>query len=370
MTNKMKDYYQILGVSRDATQDEIKKAFRQLALKYHPDRNLGDKEAEEKFKEINEAYSCLSDPEKRANYDRFGTAEGMGAGFGGFGAGFGGFSDIFGDIFEEFFGTFGGSKRPRPTKGSDLSYRLDITLEEAAFGVEKKISIPRWQSCNVCNGSGSEPGTSPLVCPNCRGSGHVRFQQGFFSVSKTCGKCHGSGRIISHPCKNCKGNTKVRVQREILVKIPAGVDTGSRLRLNGEGDLGSHGGPPGDLYVIINVEDHPFFKRDGMNIYCQVPISFTKAVFGGEIEVPTLDGYSKIKIPAGTPSGKSFHLKGKGMPKIGGHSRGDQVVSVYIVVPKKISQRQRELLEEFESLSEEGAEKKGFKRKLKDLFML
>lgn len=366
----MKDYYQILGVSRDATQDEIKKAFRQLALKYHPDRNLGDKEAEEKFKEINEAYSCLSDPEKRANYDRFGTSEGVGAGFGGFGAGFGGFTDIFGDIFEEFFGTFGGAKRPRTTKGSDLSYRLDITLQEAAFGAEKKISVPRWQTCGVCNGSGSEPGTSPLTCPNCRGTGHVRFQQGFFSVSKTCSKCHGSGRIISNPCKNCMGNTKVRVQREILVKIPAGVDTGTRLRLNGEGDLGSHGGPPGDLYVIINVEEHPFFKRDGMNIYCQVPISFTKAVFGGEIEVPTLDGHSKVKIPAGTPSGKSFHLKGKGIPRLGGHGRGDQIVSVYIDVPKKISQRQRELLEEFERLSEEVVEKKGFKSKLKDFFML
>jgi molecular chaperone DnaJ len=370
MIKDMKDYYKILGVSRDATQDEIKKAFRQLALKYHPDRNLGDKEAEEKFKEINEAYSCLSDPEKRANYDRFGTAEGVGAGFGGFGAGFGGFTDIFEDIFDDFFSAFGGTKRPRPTKGADLSYRLDITLEEAAFGTEKKITIPRWQNCDVCGGSGSAPGTSPITCPNCRGTGHVRFQQGFFSVSKTCGRCQGSGKIITNPCKNCKGNGKVKVQREILVKIPAGVDSGSRLRVSGEGDLGSYGGPPGDLYVLINVEDHPFFKRDGMNIYCQVPISFTKAVFGGEIEVPTLNGHESLKIPAGTPSGKSFHIKGKGMPRIGGHHRGDQIVSVYIDVPKKLTPRQKELLEEFERLSEEATEKKGFKNKLKDFFAI
>lgn len=370
MIKNMKDYYKILGVNREATQDEIKKAFRQLALKYHPDRNPGDKESEEKFKEINEAYSCLSDPEKRANYDRFGTPEGVGAGFGGFGAGFGGFTDIFEDIFDDFFSAFGGTRRPRPTKGSDLSYRLDITLEEAAFGAEKKITIPRWQSCSTCGGSGAAPGTSPVACPNCRGTGHVRFQQGFFSVSKTCGKCQGSGRIITEPCKGCKGNGRVKVQREILVKIPAGVDNGSRLRLNGEGDLGSYGGPPGDLYVLINVQEHPFFKREGMNIYCQVPISFTKAVFGGEIEVPTLNGHERLKIPAGTPSGRSFHLKGKGLPKIGSHHRGDQIVSVYIDVPKKLSQRQKEILEEFERLTEETTEKRGFKNKLKEFFTI
>ncbi len=371
----MKDYYKIIGVSRNATQDEIKKAFRQLALKYHPDRNQGDKEAEEKFKEINEAYTCLGDAEKRAHYDRYGTSEGFGAGagagFGGFGAGagFGGFTDIFEDIFDDFFGTFGGFKKAKPTKGADLRYNLNITLEEAAFGAEETIKIPRWQTCDVCNGIGAEPGTSPATCPNCKGAGHIRFQQGFFSVSKTCGKCHGTGRIITNPCKSCKGNGKVRVQREISVKIPAGVDNGSRLRLSGEGDFGSYGGPPGDLYVVVNVDEHSFFKRDGMDIFCQVPLSFPKAVFGGEIEVPTLNGPAKLKIPAGTQSGKAFHLKGKGMPRLGSHQRGDQIVSVYIDVPKKLTPRQREILEEFASISEENVEEtKGFKNKLKDLF--
>ncbi len=367
----MKDYYKILGVSRDATQEEIKKAFRQLALKYHPDRNPGDKQAEERFKEINEAYTCLSDAEKRANYDRYGTAEGIGAGagFGGFGAGFGGFADIFEDIFDDFFGAFGGSRKTKPIKGADLKYSLNITLEEAASGCEKVINVPRWQPCDRCNGTCSEPGSSPITCTNCRGTGHVRFQQGFFSVSKTCGKCHGAGTIISNPCKTCKGNGRVKVHRELSVKIPAGVDTGSRLRLSGEGDFGSYGGPPGDLYVVINIDDHPLFKRDGMDIYCQVPISFTKAVFGGEIDVPTLNGHVKLKIPAGTQSGKNFHLKGRGMPRLGSTQRGDQIVSVYIDVPKKLTPRQREVLEEFARLTEEDVdESKGLKGKLKDIF--
>jgi molecular chaperone DnaJ len=371
----MKDYYRTLGVSRDATQEEIKKAFRQLALKYHPDRNPEDKTSEEKFKEINEAYSCLGDAEKRSNYDRYGTAEGIGAGFGGFGAGAGAggaaFTDIFEDIFEDFFGAFGGFKKARPTKGADLRYNLNITLEEAAFGCEKAIKIPRWQTCDECSGTGSEPGKQPAVCPSCKGTGHIRFQQGFFSVSKTCGKCQGAGRIITNPCRACSGNGKVRVQRDISVKIPAGVDSGSRLRLSGEGDFGSYGGPPGDLYVVMSVEEHNFFKRDGMDIYCEVPISFPKAVFGGEIEVPTLNGAAKLKIPAGASSGKSFHLKGKGIPRLGSHQRGDQIVSIYIDVPKKLTPRQKELLEEFASISgEDLGESKGFKSKLKNLFSM
>lgn len=371
----MKDYYKTLGVSRNATQDEIKKAFRQLALKHHPDRNQGDKKAEEKFKEINEAYTCLSDEEKRSNYDRYGTAEGFGsgAGFGGFGAGagFGGFTDIFEDMFDDFFGAFGGGfKKTKPAKGADLRYNLNITLEEAAFGSEKTIKIPRWQTCSTCDGRGSEPGTSPATCSNCNGTGHIRFQQGFFSVSKTCGKCQGTGKIITNPCKSCKGNGKVRVQREISVRVPAGVDNGSRLRLNGEGDFGSYGGPPGNLYVVISVDEHPFFKRNGMDIYCNIPLSFPKAVFGCEVEVSTLNGPANLKIPAGTQSGKSFHLKGKGMPRLGGHQRGDQIVHVYIDVPKKLTPRQKELLEEFASISEENLNEtsKGFKDKLKDLF--
>ncbi|KAF0182413.1 MAG: molecular chaperone DnaJ [Nitrospirae bacterium] len=363
----MKDYYKILGVERTASQDELKKAFRQLALKYHPDRNPGDKESEDKFKEANEAYSVLSDPEKRAHYDRFGTADGIGQG--GFGQGGSPFGDIFEDIFDDFFGAFGGQRRQRPTRGADLRYNMTITLEEAAFGIEKEIKIPRWQTCESCSGSGSEPGKQAETCPNCKGSGNVRFQQGFFSVSKTCGKCHGAGKIITSPCSKCRGEGKVRVQRDISVKIPAGVDVGSRLRLSGEGDFGSSGGPPGDLYIVLDVEEHRVFKRHGLDVWCEAPISFPTAVFGAEIEVPTLNGTAKIKIPASTGSGKEFHIKGRGIPKLGTNHRGDQIVSVFIDVPKKLSDRQKELLQEFARLGGESVEEsKGFKGKLKDLF--
>ncbi|HXX58582.1 MAG TPA: molecular chaperone DnaJ, partial [Thermodesulfovibrionales bacterium] len=294
----MKDYYELLGVPRNADAAEIKKAFRGLALKHHPDRNPDSKESEEKFKEINEAYSVLSDPDKRAHYDRYGTAEGMGAGFGAFtGAGF---SDIFGDIFGDFFGTFTGQRRARPTRGNDLRYDLDITLEESAFGIEKNIEIPRWERCEACSGSGSAPGKGPITCSHCNGSGSLRFQQGFFSVSKTCGSCRGTGKLITNPCNSCKGNGKVKKLRNISVKIPRGVDSGSRLRMSGEGEPGVYGGPPGDLYIIIDIQDHPVFVRKGSDIYCEARITFPQAVLGAEITVPTLDGSAEVRIPIGT----------------------------------------------------------------------
>ncbi len=364
----MKDYYSILGVSRDASQEEIKRAFRRLARKYHPDLNPGNKEAEEKFKEINEAYSCLSDPIKKANYDRYGTAEGP------IGNGFGfethtTFTDIFEDIFEGFFGSFGFRKQ-RPVKGADLRYDLTITLEEAAFGVEKEIKYHRWEECFNCKGSGIKPGTSPVTCNACGGTGYIKFNQGFFSVSKTCNKCGGKGQIIKDPCPECSGRGKVRLEQTINVKIPPGVDSGTRLKVSGGGELGEFGGPRGDLYIYVEVKEHEIFRREGINLYCSVPISFVKAVFGGDIEVPTLEGVEKIHIPAGTPSGKTFRIKGKGLPRVGSNQRGDEIVTVYIDVPKKLNQRQRELLEEFAKVSGEDIKKntKGFKEKLKNIF--
>jgi molecular chaperone DnaJ len=317
----MNDYYNILGVSRDASETDIKKAFRKLALKYHPDRNPGDKGSEEKFKKINEAYTCLSDSEKKANYDVYGTAEGAGNGGFGFGDFASNFGDIFGDIFGDFFGA-STQRRTRPRKGQDLRYDLDIKLDETVFGTEKKISIPRMETCSSCQGSGSEPGKEPVVCKTCQGTGQTRLQQGFFTISRTCGRCRGEGKIITDPCKKCKGQGKLQREREVSLKIPVGVDTGIRLRVTGEGEAGQYGGPPGDLYVFIHVQPHPFFKRKDNDLLCEVPISFVKAALGGEINVPTIEGHASIKIPAGTPSGRVFHLKGKGVPRLGGYGKG------------------------------------------------
>lgn len=362
----MKDYYEILGVARNAADAEIKKAFRSLALKYHPDRNHGNKELEEKFKVINEAYSVLSDPQKRANYDRYGTAEGAGAGFDAFGGT--AFTDMFEDIFGDFFGAFsGGRRRQRPAKGNDLRYDLDITLEESAFGTEKQIDIQKWAKCPACNGTGSKPDKAPVACPECKGTGHTRFQQGFFSVSRTCSRCRGTGRIITDPCATCKGNGKNKELNTLSINVPAGVDAGSRLRMTGEGEPGAYGGPPGDLYIIINLKEHEFFKRSGNDIYCELNITFPQAALGAEIEVPTLNGSANLKIPPGTHAGKTFHLRGKGIPKLGGHGKGDEVVIVNIDVPKHITPRQRELLEEFAKISGSRTEKT-FKSKLMDIF--
>ncbi|MBF0607473.1 MAG: molecular chaperone DnaJ [Magnetococcales bacterium] len=364
----MKDYYDILGVGRNATPDELKKAFRQLALKFHPDRNSGDKASEEKFKEINEAYSCLSDPNKRANYDRFGTADGGGMDFGGFSAA-GGFTDIFDDFFGDIFrsATGGGQRRQRATRGSDLRYDMELSLKEAAFGTEKTINIPRHESCQTCSGTGSADGKKPVTCTVCNGAGQMRFQQGFFAISKTCSRCNGAGTIIVEPCNQCSGAGRIKRTRSVSVKIPAGVDSNTKLKMSAEGELGSLGGPPGDLYIFISVQDDQFFKREGMHIICDVPISYTIAALGGEVEIPTLRGSERIKIHSGTQSGELFRLRGEGLSRIGGHDRGDQIVRIAIDVPKKLTQRQRELLEELASINGEEVQKR-FSDKVKGFF--
>lgn len=358
-----------MEVDRNATDTDLKKSYRKLALKYHPDRNPDDKAAEDKFKEINEAYACLSDPQKKSHYDQFGTAEGMDGGFGGGGFGGGGFGD-FGDIFEDVLGNIfggGGGRRTRPTKGHDLRYDLEVNLKDAVFGTEKDIKIPRWEDCTECSGSGSSPGTEPTVCQTCQGTGQTKLQQGFFTIARTCGSCRGEGKIITDPCTKCAGQGRTQKERTVSLKIPPGVDTGIRLRVTGEGEAGSNGGPHGDLYVVLNVTPHPFFKRKESDLLCEVPISFVQAAMGGEIEVPTIDGKETIRIPSGTPSGKVFHLKGKGIPRLQGYGKGDQYISVFVDVPRKLSTRQKELLREFADISGDDISK-GFMDKIKDMF--
>jgi len=352
-----KDYYEILGVSRNATQEEIKKAYRKLARRYHPDVNKNDPAAESKFKEINEAYECLSDPDKRRQYDMFGTTRG-GPAFGGFGdfAGFGtggGFEETFGDIFDMFFGDWrrpGSSHRSGAQRGSDLSLELTIDFEEAVFGAQKEVEIGRLVSCNVCSGSGLEPGTRPETCPDCRGTGEIRSEQrtvfGTFIRTSTCPRCKGVGKIISNPCRSCNGQGRKPVHEKIKVDIPAGVDNGVTLKLAGKGEAGLRGGAAGDLYVMIHVRPHSVFERQGNDLFCQFPITFPQAALGAEVQVPTLDGIEKVRIPAGTQTGTPFRIRGKGIPSLHSGSRGDIIVQVVIETPRKLTDRQKELLYE------------------------
>jgi len=372
-----RDYYEVLGVSKDASDEEIKKAYRKLAKQYHPDVNPGDKNAEAKFKEINEAYEVLSDPQKRSQYDRFGHAGPQAGGFGGFG-GFEdmGFGDI-GDIFESFFGGtgFGRSSRARsgPQKGADLKYSMEISFEEAAFGVEKEIKINRMDLCNTCKGTGTKPGTSPQTCKHCNGTGQVQYKQnslfGQFINIKTCEVCGGEGKVITDPCPNCRGKGKVRKNVSIKVKIPAGIDDGQTISLRGEGDPGTKGGPPGDLYISIRVRPHAIFQRQGNDVLCEIPITFVQAALGCEIDVPTLDGKVRYTIPEGTQTGTVFRLKNKGIVHLRGTGRGDQYVKVIVEVPKKLNEKQKALLREFAELSgdEVHEQRKNWFDKMKDV---
>ncbi len=371
MPSAKRDYYEVLEVAKSAAADEIKSAYRKKALQFHPDRNPGSKEAEEKFKEASEAYAVLSDAEKRAKYDQFGHG-GLGAnpfeGFGGFGFS-GSINDIFGDIFSEIFGGARGGRRS-VSRGADLRYNLQLTFEQAAFGTEAPIKIPRAKRCEGCNGSGARQGSGFKPCPSCGGAGEVRFSQGFFSISRPCSQCGGSGKHITDPCPTCHGAGKTEAQASLSVKVPAGVDSGTRLRLTGEGEPGDNGGPPGDLYVFLQVAEHPLFHREENDLLCEVPISFTEAALGGTIDVPTLEGKTKIKIPPGTQSGKVLRLKGKGIADLNGYGRGDQHVRLVVETPTNLSKEQRHLLEEFARLStpETNPQGKSFWGKVKELF--
>ena len=386
MATSKRDYYEVLGVARNADEKALKNAFRQQAKKYHPDANPGDKSAEHNFKEVNEAYEVLKDPQKRAAYDRFGHQAfegGMGGRPGG-GAGFGPeFNSSMSDIFEDLFGDFmgqggqrGGGRRggrggTGAARGADLRYNMEITLEESYHGKAAEVRIPTSMTCEVCSGTGAKSGTKPKPCPTCGGYGRVRHAQGFFTLERTCASCQGRGSVITDPCKNCKGAGRVVKERALEVNIPAGVEDGTRIRLGGEGEAGMRGGGNGDLYIFLSVSQHPIFQREGADLYCRVPISMVTAAIGGEFEVPTIDGArSKVKVPEGTQTGKRFRLSGKGMPVLRSRDRGDMYVQVAVETPQKLTKRQKELLKEFESESSKDTqpESAGFFAKVRELF--
>ena len=376
MAEQKRDYYEVLGVSRGASEDEIKKAYKKMARKYHPDLNPGDKSAEEKFKEVNEAYEVLSDADKKARYDQYGHA-GVDPNFGagGFGGGFDGsfdFGDL-GDIFGSFFGGgFGGGRRTNPNapqRGESIRMSLAISFEEAAFGCEKAVTVERYENCETCHGSGCAPGTTPEVCPDCHGTGTVQVRRqtpmGVFATSSPCPKCGGKGRIIHQPCKDCRGSGMVRKKKTIQASIPAGIDNGQTISIRGQGNAGKNGGPAGDLLITITVRPHELFRREGTSVLCEAPITFTQAVLGAELEIPTIDGKVKYTLPEGTQSGTTFRLKGKGIPSINGRGRGDQYVTVYIETPKNLNKEQKEALKKFaETMGESNYEeqKKFFKK--------
>ncbi|ABM44537.1 chaperone dnaJ [Bartonella bacilliformis str. Heidi Mejia] len=371
------DYYAVLGVTRECDDKKLKSAFRKLAMQYHPDRNPGDKEAEQKFKEIGEAYEVLKDPQKRAAYDKFGHAafdNNSRGGAGPFGGGFSA-SGGFADIFEDFFGeVMGGGYRKRSDgreRGADLSYNMEVTLEEAFAGKTVQINIPSLIMCDACEGSGAKKGSKPQTCGICHGSGRVRAAQGFFSIERTCSKCHGRGEIITDPCSKCHGTRRVEKTRSLRVNIPVGIEDGTRIRLSGEGDAGSRGGPAGDLYIFLSIKPHEFFQREGADLHCRVPISMTTAALGGEFEVADLEGIqSRVKIPEGTQNGRQFRLKGKGMPILRQQARGDLYIHITIETPQKLTQEQRELLQQFDKLSnhENSPQSHGFFSRMKEFF--
>lgn len=372
-----RDYYEVLGVSKSASDDEIKKAFRQQSKKYHPDLHPGDKAAEEKFKEVNEAYQVLSDADKKSRYDRFGHAGvdptyGAGGAGGGFnGAGFD-FGDIFGDIFGGFGGFGGGgSRRNGPRRGADVRQVVDVTFEEAAFGCTKKINLTKQEKCDTCNGSGAKPGTTAETCPHCRGTGQIQTQQrtilGYMTNVTTCPDCKGEGKIIKEPCRDCRGTGKVRKSKTIEINIPAGIDNGQTMQLSGQGEAGDRGGPNGDLLITIRVRPHEIFKREGNDVYIAMPISFAQAALGATLTVPTLDGAVEYEIPEGTQTGTKFRLRGKGIPYIRSKSRGDQYVTVNVEVPKNLTQKQKDILMEFDE-DKNYKQKKTFSDKMKGFF--